>query len=321
MKKILVLIIIMIIPMSILSGVADEPDYICCTMPGYELMFTEQVNGLQLNNCILYQSVDALAIPESVDGKPVVEIGSGAFDLNNSSSFTVSEILLPDSVCRISAYSLFYCDVQKIILPNNRYLVIEPFSLPRYGETIVKLKDTCTTLRIEEGFLISNISGILIYAEDHKEPVLRIPNGIIEINPGVFWQRIGIESIFMPDSLIKIGESAFYECDSISSITFSQNLLEIGDWAFAFCTGIQELTFPSTLEIVGNYAFYQDTVDDTSALRKIVLNQGLRAIGESAFEYHHCDFIFVPDSVQEIGENAFLSDHECKYEGWKEPEY
>ena len=99
------------------------------------------------------------------------------------------------------------------------------------------------------------------------------------------FHRLGVETIVLPDSLESIGESAFRE-SGLAEIVFPQNLREIGDLAFYECPYLTE----------------------------IQLSQNLLEIGAWVFAYASLRSVYIPKSVQTIGEAAFSGMYVEKYE-------
>ena len=77
---------------------------------------------------------------------------------------------------------------------------------------------------------------------------------------------------------------------------------EIGECTFFGCENLQTVELPEGLLRIGKEAFR-----DCEALAAITLPDGLQEIGAEAFRYcEHKDLkLHIPDSVTEIGENAF----------------
>ena len=59
-------------------------------------------------------------------------------------------------------------------------------------------------------------------------------------------------------------------------------------------------TLPRTTKIIGPHAF-----QDTDAPVSVLLNEGLKSLGESCFEYSGLERLVLPASVTSVGERAF----------------
>ena len=74
-----------------------------------------------------------------------------------------------------------------------------------------------------------------------------------------------------------------------------------------YVTSIEEITIPSTVEEIGQDAFY-----GCENLKTVTLKEGLKKIGESAFEGTSIIEITIPCSVEEIGDYAFSDCYDLK---------
>ncbi len=82
-----------------------------------------------------------------------------------------------------------------------------------------------------------------------------IPDGVVKIGSGAFWENTKVTSVVIPSSVQEIEQWAFWKCKKLKQISFSDGLEIIGSQAFSGCAGLTELTFPSTLHTVENCAF------------------------------------------------------------------
>lgn len=149
-----------------------------------------------------------------------------------------------------------------------------------------------TEFRVAEGngYLSCDKKGILF--DKSKSALLLAP------------VNISLGSYSVPDTVKEIGDYAFSDLTGLRSVTLN-NVVHIGEGAFQNCTELTRVTFSTALKTVGDLAFYGCT-----SLRNVTLPAGLETIGASAFA--GCSYeasgdytLTVPDSVTEIGYNAF----------------
>ena len=149
----------------------------------------------------------------------------------------------------------------------------------------------------------------------------------------------GCMSSVIPDGIQTIGTDAFYCCDRLPAIHIPASVSRIsGTLTFANCRSVLEITvdeanevydsrsecnaiietltnkliagcrnsiIPEGIGIIGGYAFYgQDE------LISIVLPESITEIGENAFSDTGLKYVNIPESVNDIGRNAFSS---CYY--------
>lgn len=132
-------------------------------------------------------------------------------------------------------------------------------------------------------FLIEN--GILKGYEpssDKPETKLIIPEGVVEIDYN--FQRCGkqyiseIEELYFPGTLKRINELSFNRLEKLRYISFNDQLEEIIGEAFGCCYSLKELRFPPNLKVIGDWAFQACPLGD----------------------------LVIPDSVVDIGRQAFI---------------
>lgn len=161
-----------------------------------------------------------------------------------------------------------------------------------------------------------------------------IPDSVTEIGGEAFYDCENLKSIVIPDSVTAIEESALCGCTSLTNIVIPDSVMVIGEGAFAGCTSLTSIVIPDSVTAIEEYAFC-----DCENLTNIVIPDSVMAIGEGAFagckdltsikvlgnnhKYDsrgNCNAIIetatnrlitgcattvIPDSVTEIGEDAF----------------
>ena len=163
-----------------------------------------------------------------------------------------------------------------------------------------------------------------------------IPKTVNLIDNGAFLGCTNLSSIILPEGLQFIGEQAFFRCSSLLSINIPTSLSSIGKQAFSGTECLSKLYIndlnkwldldktesrhPFTgssnghlfingeevtkidMPLVSNlaYAFYRCTF-----ITSITIPEGIRIIGESAFQYCNFETIVLPESIETIDTNAF----------------
>ncbi len=108
------------------------------------------------------------------------------------------------------------------------------------------------------------------------------------------------EKLTLPSCVKKIGDKAFASNKNIKHITCNEGLEKIGISAFESCYFLESICFPSTLRVIEMKAFYY-----TSALKEILCPTGLQEIKYQAFYSSGIENLSVPDTVKNIGKEAF----------------
>lgn len=95
-----------------------------------------------------------------------------------------------------------------------------------------------------------------------------------------------LTTVVIPDSVTTIGDYAFYYCTSLESIVIPDSVITIGDFAFGTCVRMSQLDLGNSVQTIGCQAF--------------------SSLGAMA-EFSEPFVINIPDSVIEIGDDAFYS--------------
>ena len=130
---------------------------------------------------------------------------------------------------------------------------------------------------------------------------------LTELSDSMFSRCKSLKNVALPSGLTKIGGNAFYLCDGLTDVNIPNGVAEIGKEAFYNCS-LKSLTLPSGLKTIGDGAFYQ-----CWAIPFVNLPQGVVSVGAEAFaNCQHISEVTVPNSVTDIGKNAFGGDFSLK---------
>ena len=144
---------------------------------------------------------------------------------------------------------------------------------------------------------------------------ISIPNSVSEIAPWVFDSCISLISISIPNSIKSIGNYAFGECSSLTSIQIPYSVIDIYR-PFPGCDNL------SSVKVDSNNPQY-DSRDDCNAIiekstnkliagcKSTIIPNSVNEIGEDAFyACYTLNSINIPNSVTAIGDYAFYSCHD-----------
>lgn len=283
-------------------------------------------------------------IPDTHLGKPVQEIGRGAFAWNS----TITSVIIPDSVTVIEERAFSACIGLTNVTIGNGVVSIGVGAFQNCtGLTELTIPDSVTTLG---DYSFGSCTGL----ED-----LHIGKNVKTIGEMAFYYCIGLKELVIPESVTTIGKAGFFSCyylenvyfDAVAmedrdpegyeaedifayagqngnglTVTVGSNATKIPACLFRSIPSLTQLTFAenSTCETIGAYAFYNsesltDVVFPDSVkvieeyafcscdnLETLTIGKGVTTVGESAFDYcTGITEITVPVTVTNIGDKAF----------------
>lgn len=150
-----------------------------------------------------------------------------------------------------------------------------------------------------------------------------IPEGVTEIRHVAFGNCESLQRIVLPSTLRTIGYGAFQNCFALEEITIPDGVEIIGENAFRGCTALRSMDVPKSVRHIGCNAF-EDTAwldnypsewvtlhtilyryKNTDAVHADVPEGITHICGEAFSGCRKLAFLTFPDSIQEIGRNAF----------------
>ena len=144
-------------------------------------------------------------------------------------------------------------------------------------------------------------NSLLIIGEeafnDSSLKSVNIPESVYVIGEYAF-SGTEIDSIIIPRSIQTIGQGAF-SCTEITSVTIPKNVKNIPKDLFAFCGKLQTVIIEGA-EIIEESAF-----GNCKKLKNISLPDTLISIGDGVFGDTGIEYLIIPQSVMNIGENNF----------------
>ncbi len=227
---------------------------------------------------------ETIIVPETLGGKPVTEIGHGAFK-----SCDAEYIELPDTVNYIGVYAFDECTNLKGVKYNTN----NEISFGTYAF------DDCHSL---EEFVFSEsvkkISDCMFYDCTALSSVTA--PGATEIGEGAFYNCSNLETVQFSEELHTVGPSAFYMCQKLKDIGVSgEKITNLGSGAFAN-TSLENFTLSEEITEIPRICFAG------TAITSIILPENLKVIGSGAFSScENLGNVVIPDSVEEIGGTAF----------------
>ena len=170
---------------------------------------------------------------------------------------------------------------------------------------------------ITEVILNDNITSIEQSAFDHctNLAVINIPETVTKICEYAFDGCSGLAEVTIPNGVTNVPRYAFRNCTSLKKLTVSSECT-YGRNSFSGCENIESITLTCKNGIMPNFStsstnssksFRNTPWYISDAINEIIIEDGVKRIGDNAFRGTHASKINVPTSVKEIGSNAFYN--------------
>ena len=159
----------------------------------------------QLEDVDNKENIPELIIPQTLGGKPVVEIGDGAF-------FDVlvrfSSVIIPEGVTRIGAWAFSECrELTSVKIPEG---------VTEIGEDAFSDCKALANVFVPKSM---RVIGAFAFAGCTSLVDVTIPDGVDRLGKYAFSGCIKLSNVVIPDSISEIGEKAFSSCTSLVNIS------------------------------------------------------------------------------------------------------
>lgn len=109
---------------------------------------------------------------------------------------------------------------------------------------------------------------------------VELTSGLTTVGEGAFYGCVSLSRLSLPATVTSMGANALAACQGLTEITFAEGsaLSDVGAYAFRGCTSLSVLTFPSAMPRVP-----QGCLEDCTALTEVFLPLSVKEVGEAAF--------------------------------------
>ena len=201
-----------------------------------------------------------------------------------------SEVIVPDTVTRISDYAFRDCqNVKVVVLPDTIESIGSHAFDGCHRLTSINLPDSVTNI------------GSYAFANCTSLASIQIPKGVSHICSYTFCGCSALQSITLPDSASYIGKYAFAGCASLTNIQLPNGISEIAEYVFADCELLEGIVIPGSVSQIGSHAF-----GGCRSLKGVTVPHPVRIVADCAFaDCKSLTGITFPGYLESIGEAAF----------------
>ena len=303
MKKVLITIISMLLPIMVSADVIIEGIYYSLNSKAKTAGVTKNPNkykgkvtipekitigGLEYSVKIIFNSAFAncsgltyVKIPNSVE-----QIDWGAF--SNCSGLT--SVVIPNSVTSIGGNVFENCSGLTYVTIGNSVTSIGSLAFRNCSSlTSITIPNSVTSIESRTFYNCSSLNSVTI------------GNNVTNIGESAFYACSSLTSITIPNSVTSIGNDSFNGCRNLTSVMIGNNVTSIGKRTFQNCQSLTSVTIPNSVTSIEEHAFNQ-----CSGLTSVTIGNSVTSIGRGAFS--SCvglTSITIPNSVTSIGPRAF----------------
>ncbi len=251
-----------------------------------------------------------VTIPAVANGYTVTVIGEDAFRTCGE----ITSVEIPSSVKTIETGAFQYCEKLASVNIPNSVTTIGVAAFRNCALTSVVIPSSVTQIGAyydRNAFQgCPSLQSIVVEADNEVFDSRDNCNAIIKTSTNELYT--GCKNTAIPNSVAYIVDYAYYGCSGLTALTITKNIQYIGPKSFAECRNL------SSIQVENGNPMYDsrnncNAVIETSS-NKLVLGcrgttipEGVTCIGESAFMGCGITALEIPNSVNTIEREAFLS--------------
>lgn len=244
----------------------------------------------------------------------VKEIGEGAF-----SETAIKDIVLPNSLTIVGDSTFSKCTKLVSATLSSNLTEIADYMF-----------NGCTSFGSLNIPLSVTVMGDFAFSQTVFENVNLAETNIIQIGGGTFSECSNLKNVTLPNTLVKLDDGAFQMCMNLETVVLPEGIKSISYNAFYDCKNVKitkgekvydfdtylDLALELSDKLAGDFQ-YETLTDgiwitnyigdeDIVVIPNSINGEWVTGIGEKAFsEYKKLSFLSIPQSVTQIGNNAF----------------
>lgn len=223
-----------------------------------------------------------VVIPEKIGKYPVSILSGFAYQKE------IRTLTIPASVKRIEMSAFEGCEYLQEIHFSEGLEEIGAYAF-----------QDCTSLRsIELPQSVKSIRGCA-FCNCEKARTLSISSNLTTIKLETF-RNIGVEELVIPAAVTAIGGDAFYGCRYLKKVRFLGKP-QLEESVFMLCGNLESIELPDNMEKIP-----AGLLLDCEELKKLDIPPKVKRIGEGSFMRTGLTEVKLPQSVTQIGKNAFM---------------
>ncbi len=212
------------------------------TIKGYTV--TELSNGI--NPLTGFSATESITISSSVEKIGIMALSNHEGDFASLTSFTITDVS-NSKLKEIGAGAFQATNITSFTFPE-KLEVIGSAAFNGTSVSQVMVPDKVTSLGAYT--FASNQNLTLAYIGDS------LNSKITEIGPVTFYYCQNLKDVIIHSPLTTLTYWTFFMCSSLKRVDLPSTLTEIQSRAFYGCSSLEELVLPAGVTSIGDYAFY-----------------------------------------------------------------
>lgn len=144
-----------------------------------------------------------------------------------------------------------------------------------------------------------------------KKSIVIIPEGVISLASGLFWDNQVIEEVILPNSLMNLGGDTFYNCFNLKKLIITENVEQIGNNPFAGCPNLELINSSKHFNYENDTLYTKDYKrliyhKINSNIKSLKIKYGTKIIGKHSFYLcKSLEKLEIPSTVIKLENNPF----------------